>query len=497
MCPPPTILLDERGLRVWHKQDAAFRVPRAVVRAGLSPMGADASPAAAAALHAAIRLLEDALCEEAYLAEVAGLSWAAWPEGRAGFEVRLDGFSHRLPALGRAVFAALASLPATIAARPAAFTRVIEGLARKYRNANMKPDRHATFLRLAALKRVWAPEAVLAELEALTPAALAAALPALLGDVHVELLVQGNMTAAEALAVGRDAWAALEGGNGEGAAGEGADAAPATAPTTTTPTPPALRIRAARLPADDRPADRVVRLPHGCAYLHRAPAKNGAEPNSVCEVYCQLGPDEPRARAALDLAAAAAHEPAYNQLRTVEQLGYAVHAGARCTHGVLGYAVVVVSGEHGPAHLDGRIDAFLSSFGAKLAAMPAPEFEAHRAALAATKAQADRALAEEADRHWEAVSGRRYDFLAREAELDALAALTQADVAALWAAAIAPGATRRRLAVHVCGAGGAAAELGAPAPPGTTLVEDLDEMKAGLALHPAPRAVLPRPAPPV
>ena len=490
LCRPPALLLDERGLRVWHKTDATFRVPRAVARAAVSPAGADASPAAAAVLHAAIRLLEDAMCEEAYLAEVAGLGLAAWPEGRAGFELRFDGFSHRLPALVRAVFAGLAALPATIAARPDAFTRVIEGLARKYRNANMRPDRHATFLRLAALKRVWSPEAVLAELEALTPATLAAALPPLLADCHVELLVQGNMTAGEALALARDAWGALEG------EGEGGGGAPAPAPAAPTPTTPPLRIRASRLPADDRPADRVVRLPHGCSYLHRAAARNPAEPNSVVEVYCQIGPaDDPRARAALDLAAAAAHEPAYNQLRTVEQLGYAVHAGARCTHGVLGYAVTVVSGEHGPAHLDARVEAWLAGFAGRLADLPAAEFEAHRAALAASKAQADRALAEEADRHWEAVGGRRYEFLGREADLDALAGLAQGDVAALWAQAIAPGPTRRRLAVHVCGAG-AAAELGHPPPPGSTLVEDLGEMKAGLALHPPPKVTLPRPTPP-
>jgi len=505
LCAPPALLLDEHGLRVWHKQDSSFRVPRAVVRAAVSPAGADASPSAAATLHASIRLLEDALCEEAYLAEVAGLSWAAWPEGRAGLGVRLDGFSHRLPSLARTVFGALASLPATIAARPDAFTRVIEGLARKYRNANMKPDGHATFLRLAALKKMWAPEAVLAELEALSPASLAAALPALLSDCHVELLVQGNMTADEALAVGRDAWAALEGaaagggGSAPAAAAAAADTtttpAPAAAPPSSTPpTPPC--IRAARLPAADRPADRVVSLPHGCSYLHRAPAKNPAEPNSVCEVYCQLGPDDPPARALLDLAAAAAHEPAYNQLRTNEQLGYAVHAGARCTHGVLGFAVVVVSGEHGPAFLDARVEAFLASFTERLATMPASEFEAHRAALAATKSQADRALSEEADRHWEGVGGRTYDFLNREAELDALAALTQGEVASLWGQSIAPGPTRKRLAVHVCGAG-AGRELASPAPQGSTLVEDLGEMKAGLALHAVPTPVLPRPVRPL
>ena len=46
-----------------------------------------------------------------------------------------------------------------------------EPLARRYRNANTKPDRHATFLRKYVLmERCFSPEAVLAGVEALTPA---------------------------------------------------------------------------------------------------------------------------------------------------------------------------------------------------------------------------------------------------------------------------------------------------------------------------------------
>ena len=52
-----------------------------------------------------------------------------------------------------------------------AFARVREPLARRYRNANTKPDRHATFLRKYVLMdRCFSPEDVLAGVEALTPA---------------------------------------------------------------------------------------------------------------------------------------------------------------------------------------------------------------------------------------------------------------------------------------------------------------------------------------
>ena len=53
---------------------------------------------------------------------------------------------------------------------PCSFVRNKEALVQKYQNANMSPDRHASYLRLRALKQMWRMEDVLAELQALTPA---------------------------------------------------------------------------------------------------------------------------------------------------------------------------------------------------------------------------------------------------------------------------------------------------------------------------------------
>ena len=62
--------------------------------------------------------------------------------------------------------------------------------------------------------------------------------------------------------------------------------------------------------------------------------------DGVTRVYqgFQAAPTRRHARAQV------AGEPAYDTLRTKEQLGYSVHAGVRLTHGMLGYGVNVVSG---------------------------------------------------------------------------------------------------------------------------------------------------------
>ena len=38
-------------------------------------------------------------------------------------------------------------------------------------------------------------------------------------------------------------------------------------------------------------------------------------------------------------------EPCYDALRTKQQLGYSVHSGVRLTFGVIGFCVVIASGE--------------------------------------------------------------------------------------------------------------------------------------------------------
>ena len=65
------------------------------------------------------------------------------------------------------------------------------------------------------------------------------------------------------------------------------------------------------------------------------------------------------------------------------------------------------AGAHGPAHLDARIDAFLQTFEETLRRLSPDELEGHRGALIASKTLKDASLADEADRNWEQISGKR------------------------------------------------------------------------------------------
>lgn len=162
------------------------------------------------------------------------------------------------------------------------------------------------------------------ELDATTLADVRAFLSSLLGDAshtcHLEALVHGNVPPRATLDLARSVRSVL-----------GPCATPASA----------------------RPLERAVELPAGGPLLHRAGVRNGEEENSVAEVYRQAGRDGVRARALVDLVEQLVGEPCYDTLRTKEQLGYSVHSGMRLTHGLLGFAVVVVSGTRGKGGHDG------------------------------------------------------------------------------------------------------------------------------------------------
>ena len=66
-----------------------------------------------------------------------------------------------------------------------------------------------------------------------------------------------------------------------------------------------------------------------------------------------------------------------------------------------------MAGTHGPAELEQRIEAFLQSFAAVLAAMEPEDFERHRSSLIASKLQKDHSLGELGDRHWEQIFNQR------------------------------------------------------------------------------------------
>ena len=399
--------------------------------------------------------------EDAYLADVAGLHYNISQEGVMGIEIKVEGFSDKIRVLASRIFETLATA-STAAFEPSAFSREKEALIRKLSNANMQVQKHASYNRLFALcSQAYHVDAVLGELKTVEISDVTLFTAQVLSECHIEALIMGNLTLEEALSICKSAKSCI---------GDGC-----------------------RMVASERKKERCIKIPSGPSLQFSEKTKNADEDNCGVEIYfqCCSGGD-PKDRAAVDLLEQIISEPAYNQLRTREQLGYTVYSGMRLTHGILGFCFGVVSSKMSSEGVEARVDAFLDHFASdKLSeSLSSEEFEKHRASLASIKLQKDKALHEEVSRHWEDVWNERYDFLTRELELKALLEIDAGSVKDFFLNHMRSGSPRR-ISIHICPSK-SAATVGTVA---RTLsaakheeINDLQAWKSAQEVHPLPSA---------
>jgi insulysin len=103
------------------------------------------------------------------------------------------------------------------------------------------------------------------------------------------------------------------------------------------------------------------------------------------------------------------HEPAFDQLRTKEQLGYVVFTGMRSLFTTCGIRFLIQS-ERTPQYLDTRIEAFLTRYADTLAEMSETEFEGHKRSVIVKRLEKLKNLNQESSRHWQQISNEFYDF---------------------------------------------------------------------------------------
>jgi insulysin len=145
------------------------------------------------------------------------------------------------------------------------------------------------------------------------------------------------------------------------------------------------------------------------------PVPNPDEPNSSLTYYLHLGPrNDARLRIVSSLLMQILTEPAFNVLRTKEQLGYIVSCSAWSLPGdsELGFRILVQS-ERNPLYLEERVEAFLESMKAKLEQMDETEFVEQKNGLEKKWREGLKNLAEETNRYWTHIENGFLDFYRR------------------------------------------------------------------------------------
>jgi insulysin len=221
---------------------------------------------------------------------------------------------------------------------------------------------------------------MLAELRTLTAADVEQFYPSLLGQMHIEILVGGCICKEDALRLSSMVETALK------------------------PVP---------LPQAQWPMiAKSLAFPPASNFIYHQTLTHSQFVDQ-CIYYClYTGPrfDCP-ARAKTLLLGQMASGPAFDQLRTQEQLGYIVLSGAIETATNMSYRILI-QGTRAPMYLGGRIDAFLTKFADILGEMPESEFELHKSSLVRERLEKlkPKNLKEAASRVWSSISAGHFDF---------------------------------------------------------------------------------------
>lgn len=148
----------------------------------------------------------------------------------------------------------------------------------------------------------------------------------------------------------------------------------------------------------------------GAEHVLKINVPNPNNVNSACEYYCEVGSvEDDTTRAQLALLADIASEPAFNILRTKEQLGYLIWSGQRSTISTTGFRILLQS-ERSATFIESRIESFFDYLRDLLHELPVDRFEGLRASFINKHSALPESLVAESLEYWSAICDRHYDF---------------------------------------------------------------------------------------
>jgi insulysin len=140
------------------------------------------------------------------------------------------------------------------------------------------------------------------------------------------------------------------------------------------------------------------------------------EPNSALTYYVSYGPKtDRRLRVTAALLNQVLSEPAFDILRTKEQLGYIVGATTWTTSGDNEEGLrIVVQSERGPVYLEERVEAFLDHMKGVIERMTDEQLAEQKNGLQRKWREVVKNLNEEATKYWIQIDSGFLDFLRRK-----------------------------------------------------------------------------------
>ncbi|GMY18899.1 insulin-degrading enzyme-like 1, peroxisomal, partial [Fagus crenata] len=400
----PVLLRKSSFSRVWYKPDTMFSTLKAYVKIYFNCPHAGNSPEAEVLTDIFTRLLMDCLNEiwyvsergavqlqfnivSSYYAQVAGLYYGISPTD-CGFQVTLVGYNHKLRILLESVVEKIASFQV----KPDRFSVIKEMVTKEYRNLKFQqPYQQAMYYCSLILQdHTWPWMEELCILPHLEAEDLAKFVPVMLSRAFVECYIAGNIETSEAESMIQHIEDVFFSG----------------------PNP----LCQALFPSQ-HVTNRVVKLERGMSYFYPAEGLNPNDDNSALVHYIQDHRDDFVLNVKLQLFALIGKQPAFHQLRSVEQLGYITVLMQRNDSGICGVQFIIQSTVKGPGNIDLRVEAFLKMFESKLYDMTNEEFKSNVNALIDMKLEKHKNLREESGFYWREIHDGTIKFDRKESEV--------------------------------------------------------------------------------
>jgi len=415
---PPILLVDTPKLRLWHKMDSKWRVPKAFISVSLISPETYRSPRSMTLNRIFQKVLNDDLNSYVYAGSIAGAGYSISCTP-TGCSIQVSGYSEKLPVLLDTLTARMLSLIEEMKhgseeSTPGLYMKFMkakEGLLRETKNYRLEsPYSVASYnARLVLEESIWFLDDYINEMEGdrgtsnpLTLEECArAAEESLTGRITAQSLCMGNINEEGAKRVAEvidDCFLKAATPLSEvenlrfksmklptkveteqifGASGTSTADVADTADATSSPAPP---------------------------LIYQELAYSESEETNAVEYILQAGSELElgyEGLALLDVIAHIGYNSAFSQLRTKEQLGYIVSANARSnTGGSVGLSVVVQSSSAVPTTLEQRIEAWLQQFRTELENMDADEIATEASAIVSQLLQRNTRLGSEVSRYW-------------------------------------------------------------------------------------------------
>ena len=336
----PRELLKNEAQRVWYKPDTKFKTDKVYGQLTIycNSCSFDVSPQCSVMAKIWLRILQEKIREDTYLADLGGLTQKIWIDNH-GVKISLDGFSEKYPNFFQFLIKSIAEFE-TIQKDEALFNDLKAEMLVKLKNTfYQKPYEQVQRLTLDTHLSggYFLIEEELKALENIEFQDILWFSPKWLKNVYFEWLIVGNISPEAVIAMAESSLLDFT-----------------SAKPHTYMLPEEFLIM------------KITKVPVNKPILFKTLLAEKSDTNSGVASVWQLGPSNPSLQAFISLTERYLEEPCFNMLRTKEQLGYIVWSYEYFMRGTINFTLVIQTSVQCPSFVFSRISEFIGIMGKEL-----------------------------------------------------------------------------------------------------------------------------------